>query len=149
MTTRCNRVRSRTVAAERVHSAIDRVWTAEQERSYLELLSPREVIYVAVNERSEIVGLQIVDRWSSLESMAHVGREVPDDFRGPAMPHLARRIAGANGNIDAAVIGAAEASLYHYPDAWEDWGSRAEVLQRVKQLWHVLMHYGAPAIQPS
>jgi len=63
-----------TVAAERVHSAIDRVWTVEQERSYLELLSPREVIYVAVNERSEIVGLQILDRWSSLESMAHVGQ---------------------------------------------------------------------------
>jgi len=40
----------------------------------LELLSPREVIYVAVNERSEIVGLQILDRWSSLESMAHVGQ---------------------------------------------------------------------------
>lgn len=63
-----------TVAAERVHSALDRVWTVEQERSYLELLSPREVIYVAVNERSEIVGLQILDRWSSLESMAHVGQ---------------------------------------------------------------------------
>ena len=63
-----------TVAAERVHSAIDRVWTVEQERSYLELLSPREVIYVAVNERSEIVGLQILDRWSSIESMAHVGQ---------------------------------------------------------------------------
>jgi hypothetical protein len=29
-----------TVAAERVHSAIDRIWTVEQERSYLELLSP-------------------------------------------------------------------------------------------------------------
>jgi L-amino acid N-acyltransferase YncA len=62
------------VAAERVHSAIDRAWTAEQERSYLESLSPREVIHVAVNERSEIVGLQILDRWSSLESMAHVGQ---------------------------------------------------------------------------
>jgi phosphinothricin acetyltransferase len=63
-----------TVAAERVHSAIDRAWTVEQERSYLESLSPREVIYVAVDERPEIVGLQILDRWSSLESMAHVGQ---------------------------------------------------------------------------
>ena len=34
--------------------------------------------------------------------------EVPDDFRGPAMPRLARRIAGADGVLDAAVIGAAE-----------------------------------------
>ena len=65
------------------------------------------------------------------------------------MPRLARRIAGENGIIDAAVIGAAEASLYHHPDAWGDWGSRAEVLQHLKQLWHVLVHYGAPAVQPS
>jgi L-amino acid N-acyltransferase YncA len=63
-----------TVVDERVHSAIDRAWTVERERSYLESLSPREVIHVAVNERSEIVGLQILDRWSSLESMAHVGQ---------------------------------------------------------------------------
>jgi hypothetical protein len=75
--------------------------------------------------------------------------EIPDDFRGPAMPRLARRIAGENGIIDAAVIGAAEASLYHHADAWEDSGSRAEVLQHLKQLWHVLVHYGAPAVQPS
>jgi ribosomal protein S18 acetylase RimI-like enzyme len=61
------------VAAERVHSAIDRAWTVEQERSYLESLSPREVIHVATTERSEIVGLQVLDRWSTLESMAHVG----------------------------------------------------------------------------
>jgi ribosomal protein S18 acetylase RimI-like enzyme len=63
-----------TVAAERVHSAIDRAWTVEQERSYLESLSPREAIHVAVNARSEIVGLQVLDRWSALESMAHVGQ---------------------------------------------------------------------------
>jgi ribosomal protein S18 acetylase RimI-like enzyme len=62
-----------TVAAERIHSAIDRAWTVEQERSYLASLSPREVIHVAVSAASEIVGLQILARWSSLESMAHVG----------------------------------------------------------------------------
>ena len=60
------------------------------------------------------------------------------------MPHLARRIVGENGIIDAAVIGTAEASLHHNPDAWGDWGSRAEVLQHLKQLWHVLVQYGAP-----
>jgi hypothetical protein len=75
--------------------------------------------------------------------------EIPDDFRGPAMPRLAQRIAGENGIIDAAVIGAAEASLYHHAHAWEDSGSRAEVLQHLKQLWHVLVHHGAPAVQPS
>jgi hypothetical protein len=71
--------------------------------------------------------------------------DVPDDFRGPEMPRLAHRIAGENGLIDAAVIGTAEASLHHHPEVWRDWGSREEVLQHLKQLWHVLVHYGAPA----
>ena len=71
--------------------------------------------------------------------------EVPDDFRGPEMPRLAQRIAGEDGMIDAAVIGTAEASLHHHPEVWRDWGSREDVLQHLKQLWHVLVHYGAPA----
>ena len=64
---------------------------------------------------------------------------VPDDFQGPVMTKLARRIAG-NGLVDAA-----EATLYSQPDLWRDWGSREETLQRLKQLWHVVVHYGAPA----
>jgi hypothetical protein len=72
-------------------------------------------------------------------------REVPDNFRGPAMPRLAQRIAGRDGMLDAAVIGMAEASLHEQPDAWRDWGSHAEALQHLKQLWHVLVHYGLPA----
>jgi hypothetical protein len=71
--------------------------------------------------------------------------DVPDDFRGPAMPRLARRIAGDNGMLDVAVIGKAEASLREQPDVWRDWGSHAETLQHLKQLWHVLVHYGSPA----
>jgi putative acetyltransferase len=63
------------VARERIHSAIDRVWPAEDERRYLEALSPREAIHVAVDGARGIVGLQILDRWSSvLSSMAHVGQ---------------------------------------------------------------------------
>ena len=64
------------VFAERIHSAIDRVWTVENERRYLEALSPREAIHVAVDEaRGGVVGLQILDRWSAiLDSMAHVGQ---------------------------------------------------------------------------
>jgi hypothetical protein len=68
--------------------------------------------------------------------------EVPEHFRGPAIVRLARRIA-VDGTIDAAVIGAAEASLHARPDDWRDLGSRAETLQYLKQLWHVLVHYGA------
>ena len=63
------------IAAERVHSAIEAPWTIEQERRYLEALSQRGVIHVAVDGSGEIVGLQILDLWSStLTSMAHVGQ---------------------------------------------------------------------------
>jgi hypothetical protein len=68
---------------------------------------------------------------------------IPDDFRGPAMPRLARRIA-VKGCVDAAVIGSAEATLYSNPELWRDWGSFEETLQHLKQLWHVLVHYGNP-----
>jgi ribosomal protein S18 acetylase RimI-like enzyme len=63
------------VARERIHSAIDRGWPAEEERRYLEALSPREAVHVAVDCAQGIVGLQVLDRWSStLGSMAHVGQ---------------------------------------------------------------------------
>lgn len=63
------------IAAERIHSAIDRVWTVEEERRYLESLSPRETIHVAVDDGQGIVAVQILDRWSpTLDSMAHVGQ---------------------------------------------------------------------------
>ena len=63
------------VANERVHSAIDQVWTVEEERRYVESLSPREVIHVGVHHDQGIVGLQVLDLWSSvLSSMAHVGQ---------------------------------------------------------------------------
>ena len=63
------------VIDERVHSAIDRVWSVEQERRYVESLSAREVIHVALDDAGRVVGLQILDRWSAvLDSMAHVGQ---------------------------------------------------------------------------
>jgi Protein of unknown function (DUF3626) len=70
--------------------------------------------------------------------------DVPSDFRGPEMPRLARRIAGSDGMLNAAVIGAAEASLRERPECWEDWGSLAESIQHLKQLWHVLVNFGSP-----
>jgi ribosomal protein S18 acetylase RimI-like enzyme len=63
------------IAAERIHSAIDRAWSVEEERRYLQSLSPREAIYVAVDDVQGIVGLQVLDLWSPvLGSMAHVGQ---------------------------------------------------------------------------
>jgi hypothetical protein len=70
--------------------------------------------------------------------------KVPGDFRGPAMPILARRIAG-DGDLTIAAIGRAAASLRWRPDDWRDWGAHDETLQQLKQLWHVLVQYGSPA----
>jgi len=63
------------VVAERIHSAIDQVWSVEQEARYLASLSDREACHVAVDSAAGIVGLQSLDRWSSvLSSMDHVGQ---------------------------------------------------------------------------
>ena len=70
--------------------------------------------------------------------------QVPDDFRGPVMPRLARRV-GRDGWLNAAMIGAAAQSLHHRPDLWRDWGSHGQTLQYLKQLWHVLVRFGEPA----
>jgi phosphinothricin acetyltransferase len=62
------------VARERVHSAIDRAWPADEQRDYLASLSEREAFHVAVTASGEIVGYQSLDRYSTvLASMAHVG----------------------------------------------------------------------------
>ena len=60
------------------------------------------------------------------------------------MPNLARRIAG-DGIVDAAVIGAAQRSLRLGPEGCRDWGTPEAALEDLKQLWHVLVHFGEPA----
>ena len=63
------------IAAERVHSAIDKAWTVEQETRYLESLSPRETFHVATAPDAGIVGFQSLDLWSAiLPAMRHVGQ---------------------------------------------------------------------------
>ncbi len=63
------------IAAERVHSAIDRAWTIEEEARYLASLSSREALHAAVDAAQGIVGFQSLDRCSpGLHSMAHVGQ---------------------------------------------------------------------------
>ncbi|MEQ1759278.1 MAG: DUF3626 domain-containing protein [Vicinamibacterales bacterium] len=72
--------------------------------------------------------------------------DVPAEFRGPAIPELARRIAGRGGMVEAAVIGAAEASFRARPEAWGALGSQDQLLQHFRQLWHVVVRYGSPII---
>jgi RimJ/RimL family protein N-acetyltransferase len=63
------------VVRERVFSAIDEVWAVEQERRYLESLSPREALFVGVDGSAQIIGVQSLDRWRPLlGSMAHVAQ---------------------------------------------------------------------------
>jgi len=63
------------VVAERRYSAIDRAWTADQERRYLESLSGREVFHVAVADSGLVVGCQSLELYSTvLTTMAHVGQ---------------------------------------------------------------------------
>lgn len=65
----------RSVVSERVHSAIDRAWTADQQRGYLQSLSNREVFHVAIAAAGDVIGYQSLDRYSSLlPAMAHVGQ---------------------------------------------------------------------------
>jgi ribosomal protein S18 acetylase RimI-like enzyme len=73
---------------------------------------------------------------------------VPDEFRGPRMVPLARRVAErcaiVPGAIDAASLGRAAAALHREPGSWEDWDTYEETLQHIKQLWHVLVRFGRP-----
>jgi RimJ/RimL family protein N-acetyltransferase len=64
-----------TVAGERIHSAIERAWTAAEQRTYLASLSTREAFHVAITASRQIVGYQSLDLYSPiLSSMAHVGQ---------------------------------------------------------------------------
>jgi hypothetical protein len=71
---------------------------------------------------------------------------VPDDFRGPRMTPLAdlvdRRFAAVKGELDAATVGRAAASLHLEPDTWADWAPPDQTFQELKQLWHVLVRFG-------
>jgi hypothetical protein len=75
--------------------------------------------------------------------------QVPEAFRGPAIPPLARRVqatfAAPDALIDAALIGVAARSAVTEPEAWADRGPLDDTLQHLKQLWHVLVQYGHPA----
>lgn len=76
--------------------------------------------------------------------------DVPDDFRGAHIRVLAERLARLEGRsplrIDAAGLGRAAQSLHESPEKWADLGTPDEVAQRLKQLWHVIVRFGAPAV---
>lgn len=71
--------------------------------------------------------------------------EIPTDFRGPAMPILAQRLMKQfrhSGRLHIELVGRAAVSVVQNPKQWEDYGSPAQCLQHLKQLWHVLVWFG-------
>ncbi|ABE56303.1 conserved hypothetical protein [Shewanella denitrificans OS217] len=69
--------------------------------------------------------------------------KVPTDFRGAAMPVLAKQIA-IDEVIDAKTVGAEAARLQKQPSSWSERGSQAKKTQELKLLWHVLVRFGKP-----
>lgn len=86
--------------------------------------------------------------WRTHAGFVLATEAVPDDFRGPRMVPLARRVesgfSSLPGRIDAPAIGRAAASLEREPERWADWDTHAATLQHLKQLWHVLVWRGGP-----
>jgi RimJ/RimL family protein N-acetyltransferase len=63
------------IAAEGKFTAITEPWPEETQRRYLESLSAREAVHVAVDESGEVIGYQTLDLWApTIESMGHVGQ---------------------------------------------------------------------------
>lgn len=80
--------------------------------------------------------------------------DVPDHFRGPSMPALARRVAGSRGVVHASAIGIA-ASEHPYEDPTPLGDPPESPSQQLKYLWHTLLAYGhdaalqRPTLPPS
>ena len=92
--------------------------------------------------------IEQIARTYRIELYWHMGfslrcEEVPQDFRGPTMPSLAKRVA-PKGLLTPYLIGKAAMLLKQDPVSWSNRGSYKEVLQELKLLWHVLVKYGEP-----
>jgi ribosomal protein S18 acetylase RimI-like enzyme len=63
------------IVAEKVYSAVDRRFTLDEERSYIQSLSAREGIFLAETTEGQVVGFQSIDLWARhIRSMDHVGQ---------------------------------------------------------------------------
>ena len=63
------------IASERIYTAINRPWSADEQRRHLVSLFAREAIHVAEQAGIGITGYQTLELWApTLDSMAHVGQ---------------------------------------------------------------------------
>lgn len=71
---------------------------------------------------------------------------IADDFRGPKMKPLAKKIDLLYGNclgiINAALIGTASRASILNPYEWNDIGNEKKLFQYFKQLWHTVAYFG-------
>lgn len=72
--------------------------------------------------------------------------QIPQDFRGPKIPALAReiqtRFEGKRDGVDAFLLGQASRDSMKHPENWAWLGSEKEVFQAMKQLWHAIGCFG-------
>ena len=71
--------------------------------------------------------------------------DVPDNFRGPTMPSLARRVADFDGVVDARAIGVA-AAQERFEEPTSSGDSPDSVLQQLKYLWHTVVAHGRDTV---
>jgi ribosomal-protein-alanine N-acetyltransferase len=73
------------IVAERKFSAVARAWLPSEEATYLQGLSPREAVFVAIAE-GRVVGFQTLDRWvtypSFMDHAGQLGTFVVPEWRG-------------------------------------------------------------------
>ncbi|WP_446214417.1 DUF3626 domain-containing protein [Micromonospora sp. IBSANI012] len=121
----------------------------------IELARDVEAVVIDPSFRDTDTGriLARIARRCGIELLFHPGfalpvEDVDPDFRGRAIPALAARVHAEFGTpgapVDAALIGRAAASVVREPQRWADRGPTADTLQHLKQLWHVLVRFGAP-----
>lgn len=70
--------------------------------------------------------------------------QVPETFRGPSMPALAREVARADGVVDARAIGLKAARLRLEEPPLDGDAPESEI-QQLKYLWHTLVAFGHDA----
>ena len=63
------------VASERIYTAINKPWTADEQRRYLASQSEREAVHVAEIAPGNLIGYQVLELWApSIASMSHAGQ---------------------------------------------------------------------------
>ena len=63
------------IVNEKSYSAVDRPFSIESEREYLQSMSSREALFLAETSEQQVIGFQSLEQWTKLfHSMDHVGQ---------------------------------------------------------------------------